>query len=83
MWALTYDYYTISAPAAKLPDGPGKEAFEKRCTVCHDAAQAIYKRRTAENWQQVVDDMVTRGATGTDEEFDAITAYLTKYFGKN
>ena len=82
-WAMTYDYYTISAPSAKLPDGPGKEAFEKVCTACHDAAQATYKRRTAEDWHNVVDDMVTRGATGTDEQFDSITAYLTKYFGKN
>jgi hypothetical protein len=81
-WAMTYDYYTVSPPA-QLPDGPGKEVFEKRCILCHDAAQAVNKRRTREEWERVVDDMVTRGANGTDQELDAITAYLTKYFGKN
>jgi hypothetical protein len=78
-WAMTYDYYMLST----LPDGPGKEAFEKRCILCHDAAQATNKRRTREEWERIVDDMVMRGANGSDQELEAITAYLTKYFGKN
>jgi competence ComEA-like helix-hairpin-helix protein len=81
-WTMTYDYYALSAQRAVLPDGPGKAAFEKNCTTCHDAAQAISKRRTADEWERVIDDMVTRGANGSDEELDAITAYLTKSFGK-
>jgi cytochrome c5 len=65
-----------------LPDGPGKAAFEKNCTTCHEAAQAINMRRTKAEWERVIDDMVTRGANGSDQELDAITAYLTKFFGK-
>jgi hypothetical protein len=30
----------------------------------------------------VVDDMVAKGANGTDQEIEAITAYLTKFYGK-
>ena len=81
-WNMTYDYYAVSGDLSKLPDGEGKAAFEKRCTTCHDAAQAINARRTREVWEHVVDDMVTRGANGSDEELEAITNYLTKYFGK-
>jgi hypothetical protein len=78
-WRMTYSYYVLAA----LPDGPGKAAFEKSCTTCHDAAQALNARRTRTEWERVVDDMVTRGANGTDEELEAITAYLTKFYGKN
>jgi cytochrome c5 len=82
VWNMTYSYYAITSQRSELPDGPGKVAFEKSCTTCHDAAQAINMRRTKAEWEQVIDDMVTRGANGSDQELDAITAYLTKFFGK-
>ena len=72
----------IAWPAAGLPEGVGKAAFEARCLNCHDAAQAINTRRTRADWERVIEDMVARGANGTDEELDAIAAYLTKFFGK-
>ena len=81
-WAMTYSYYALTSQRAELPDGPGKDAFEKSCTTCHDAAQAINMRRTKAEWDRVIDDMVTRGANGSDEELDRIAAYLTKFFGK-
>jgi hypothetical protein len=81
-WTMNYIYYEASKEVAGLPDGPGKAAFEKICASCHEAAQAIDARRTRAEWQRVVDDMVARGAEGTDEEIATITAYLTKFFGK-
>jgi competence protein ComEA len=41
------------------------------------------KRQTKEGWNATVDEMVSRGATGSDSEFDQIVAYLTKNFGKD
>ena len=45
--------------------------------------QIIAKKRTKDEWDDVMTDMVQKGAEGKDEEFDAIVAYLTKNFGLN
>ncbi len=66
----------------ELPDGPGKAAVQKVCTDCHGLATVIGVRRTRDDWDKTIDEMTSRGATGTDEEFDTILAYLSKYFGK-
>lgn len=34
-------------------------------------------------WQGVVDDMRSRGADGTDEDFKTVVAYLSKYYGQS
>jgi len=38
-------------------------------------------RRSAAAWKDTVSAMRSKGADGTDEEFDAIVSYLTKNFG--
>jgi hypothetical protein len=82
-WKMTYSYYALAdKKTVALADGPGKDVFEKNCTTCHDAAQAINARRTRADWERVVDDMVAKGANGTDQEIEAITAYLTRFYGK-
>lgn len=72
-WSLKYTYFTV---------GRGREIFMKRCTTCHDEAPVISARRTKADWDRIIDDMVSRGANGTDEELEAISAYLTKNYGK-
>lgn len=42
----------------------------------------IGSRRTKLGWRQNVDDMISRGAEGSEEDMDAVVAYLTAYFGK-
>jgi cytochrome c5 len=81
-WDMTYHYSPVSAPRSSSPD-VGKAAFERTCVMCHDAAQATNARRTRADWERVIDDMVARGANGSDEELQAIADYLTKNFGKN
>ncbi len=82
VWKMTYSYYALTGQRAELPDAPGKAVFEKSCTTCHEAAQAINMRRTKTEWERVIDDMVARGANGSDQELEAIVTYLTKFFGK-
>jgi hypothetical protein len=65
-----------------LPEGEGKKVVEKICLDCHGAENFTNKKRTKEEWEKVVSDMIQSGATGTDQEFDTVVAYLTKYFGK-
>jgi hypothetical protein len=32
-------------------------------------------------WQQTVEDMIARGAEGSDDDIEAVVDYLTTYFG--
>jgi len=79
--------YCLSAAYAQekqspLPDAPGKEAVKKICATCHEVETVIAARRTRIAWERSVDDMITRGAEGSDEDMAAIVEYLTTYFGK-
>jgi len=71
-----------SVQADDLPEGPAKELILKVCTPCHGVAEFTSKRNTKQEWNDEVDKMAARGAKASDEEFDAIVEYLTKYFGK-
>jgi len=68
--------------AQSLPNGPGKDVFEKICNACHEAEIVIGRKGTKEGWNFTVDQMVSRGADVTDQEFDTIVEYLAKNFGK-
>jgi len=64
-----------------LPEGKGKELTARVCSGCHGMESIVRAKRTKERWAETVDDMVSRGAKGTDEEFDQIVEYLTANFG--
>lgn len=65
-----------------LPDAPGKQVLVRICASCHEIETVIGSRRTKLGWRQNVDDMISRGAEGSEEDMDAVVAYLTAYFGK-
>ena len=71
---------TLSAQQP-LPEAPAKSTVERVCGACHDLGTATGTRRTKTGWDMVVDAMASRGARASDQEFDAIVAYLAKYFG--
>ena len=72
-----------SLEAQDLPDGAGKDLVMNVCTVCHDVMRIVSKRKTKEEWNDIVDQMATKGAKASDEEFDTIVNYLAKNFGKD
>src|SRR6188508_1437113 len=63
-----------------LPDGPGKELVVRVCGPCHEPRRAASVRLTREGWSAVVEDMVRRGAKGSDEEMNQIVEYLVANF---
>jgi competence ComEA-like helix-hairpin-helix protein len=65
-----------------LPDGPGKAEVLKICTDCHELDVVVQENRTKDAWKKTVAKMGDRGAEATDQQFEAIIAYLTKYFGR-
>jgi mono/diheme cytochrome c family protein len=71
------------AGTVSLPNGPGKELIESRCTVCHDAGRITAANRTKEEWDVTVTHMLARGSIpATAEEARAMASYLAGQFGK-
>ena len=70
------------AQSLKLPDAPGRATTEKVCGECHGAEVLIGRQETKETWAAIVDDMIQRGASGTDDEFFEVVNYLSTNFSK-
>src|SRR5436305_1854807 len=73
-------FFTLAAAAQRLPDGPGKEPFERVCAECHALDVATNVKLTPASWQGTVDRMAAKGASGSRQDFEAIVAYLAKNF---
>jgi len=71
------------AQTLKLPDGPGKAVTEKVCGACHAAELVIGRQEERETWGAIVEDMIQRGATGTDDEMYQVVDYLATNFSKS
>jgi cytochrome c5 len=71
-----------SAARQDLPDGAGKDVVVKLCSGCHDLTFTVSTRETEEGWTRIVNDMRSKGADGTEEDFAKIIAYLTAHMGK-
>ena len=73
-------------PPAKpiaLPDGPGKDLVETRCTLCHDLERVTATKRTTSDWNGTVANMFARFGVASPDDERAIVAYLTAHFGRN
>jgi len=73
---------TLCAQDDPLPEGEGKKVVEKVCSGCHGPENYVKLRLDKDGWEKVVGDMIENGATGTDQEYDIVVAYLVKHFGK-
>ena len=72
-----------AASAQSLPQGKGRAEFQRICGKCHGLEMATKLRQSADGWSAIVDDMVSRGAEGTDDELELIVKYLAANFGKS
>jgi competence ComEA-like helix-hairpin-helix protein len=80
--AATLVVTAAAADQPLLPDAPAKATLQKICGTCHEIETVIASRRTKAGWEHMVDDMVDRGAEGSEEDMTAIVDYLTTNFGK-
>ena len=81
----TFSFAAVILSAADgddLPAGEGKDVLLTMCTNCHGLAQVTSVKYSKKFWAAVVDDMVTRGAEGSDEDVNLAIAYLARNFGK-
>ena len=81
MLLLTTILFAVSTSPSALPPGEGKPIVERMCGSCHALKVVTSKRASPEQWAQLVDQMVSRGAEGTDEEIETVVEYLAKNFG--
>ena len=71
---------TVQPGRGAMPAGPDpREATARRiCGQCHTFEYVIAVRRTKAQWEQTVENMVGRGARGTNAELSAIIDYLSE-----
>jgi len=72
----------ITAMNIALPDGPGKDAVQARCTLCHDLGRVVTARRSREEWARITQNMIDRGPAAPPEQVQTIVIYLTAQFGR-
>jgi cytochrome c5 len=63
-----------------LPDGPGRDTTKRVCTTCHGSNVWASKRHTRDEWSAVIDNMISKGLTASDDELAEINTYLAKSF---
>jgi hypothetical protein len=62
-------------------DGPA--LLQERCTGCHGLSRITSEDGTREEWDQVVRDMVSRGAKLSAEEITLLVDYLAATYADN
>jgi competence protein ComEA len=77
-WAQTPAPPADEHPA--LPAGPGRALMIRVCSACHSPDLAAEQQLDTAGWKALVDQMASKGAAATDEEFDEIVQYLAKAF---
>jgi len=68
-------------PGAGMPDGPGKDITVKTCTKCHSITNVTGAHKDTDGWTATITKMVGYGATGSDDDFQAILDYVSKNYG--
>jgi len=75
-----------ASPQSPAPPAPADDknaaTYTRVCSTCHDAQRILSNRRTKDQWGEVIDKMVERGAQGTDEDFAAVQDYLVSHYGR-
>ena len=74
--------FAVSGYAQSLPEGQGKAEFQRICGNCHSVSIATSQRMTQAQWTGVVNDMVSRGAQGSQQDLDNVASYLATHFGQ-
>ena len=58
-----------------------EETIDRACRMCHPIENIVRMRRTVREWADVLTTMQGRGANASEEEFQDIHWYLSRYYG--
>lgn len=67
--------------SAQPRQNPAEDAFFKVCSDCHDPDRIRETRRTRSGWEDVIYQMIDKGAVGTDQDFNLVLQYLLGHYG--
>jgi competence protein ComEA len=70
------------AQAQAASDDPATSAFEAMCSDCHDSERIVSPRRSKADWEDVINKMIEKGATGSAKDFETVFGYLLRHYGK-
>jgi hypothetical protein len=66
--------------SSEAPPGTGLELIRRSCVNCHDLYTILQKRRTPDEWANMLGLMADRGAEVTPDEMKVIRDYLVHNF---
>ena len=69
------------ATAQDLPEGEGKKILQNSCTACHGLDDVVNSHMDKTGWSNLVDSMISNGATVDDKDKPVLIDYLVKNFG--
>jgi competence protein ComEA len=64
-----------------FPEAPGRQYVQQICLQCHEPAFLLPQHRSEPDWKRTVTRMSRKGLGGPQENYDAVAAYMSKYFG--
>jgi cytochrome c5 len=73
--------YGQASGTSALPEGRGKQIVAKACTQCHGLGLTMAIRNGRVGWQEMVDNMILRGAQVRPDEEKTTIDYLVENFG--
>jgi hypothetical protein len=71
---------TFALSQETFPEGPGRDTLLVVCTQCHSLGKMVTAELTADDWQFIVYDMISRGAPVHQEDIADLTKYLQDNF---
>ena len=74
---------TNNTPATSAPssgNSSGQTLMQERCSACHSINRVTSARKTADQWKQTVDRMVSRGAQLSAQEEQTLVDYLAQTY---
>ena len=71
---------TLAVSQDSFPDALGRDTLLLVCTQCHSLGKMVAAELTAEDWQFIVYDMISRGAPVHQEDIADLTKYLQDNF---
>ena len=63
-----------------LPKDDGQQETKELCGGCHNLQKVVQSRKTPQEWERSVNDMLARGAQIFPDEAEKITKYLSVSF---
>ena len=73
--------FALASRAQSASEEQGRETFQRTCSPCHATTRITSHHLSHAGWENVVDNMISRGAKATPDEQKQIVAYLTAKFG--